>query len=336
MLTCAGMCRAQVPVRVHDACFTSEVLGSLKCDCAGQLQMAMRYIQESGPGVIIYLQQEGRGIGLANKIAAYALQACLLSGPSTVVCCPHALPACALRCRADMLCCGFCTPCIRACTTLRIGCTRLVHGLSKGNASEHIFHACLMRGTSCWPEYKQGLWSGSVCRGRGPSSAYSVLPAEAPVPAGLPEQEEGLDTVDANRALGLPDDCREYSSVRNILADLRIRSIRLMVRAAPGLVWQYLLSSYSQCAPLTSKLRALQSIFCHQGIPAPVSQCALHTLLPCRRNGSLHAFLLTLQAAAVWGACASAGNAVSCNLACQPSWSRVRLCQCRQRAVKWS
>ena len=44
-------------------------------------------------------------------------------------------------------------------------------------------------------------------------------------------QEEGLDTVDANRALGLPDDCREYTSVRNILADLGIRSIRLMVRA---------------------------------------------------------------------------------------------------------
>jgi hypothetical protein len=44
-------------------------------------------------------------------------------------------------------------------------------------------------------------------------------------------QEEGLDTVDANRALGLPDDCREYSSVRNILNDLGIRSIRLMVRA---------------------------------------------------------------------------------------------------------
>ncbi|CAL5228412.1 g11542 [Coccomyxa viridis] len=103
-----------VPVRVHDACFTSEVLGSLKCDCAGQLQMAMGYIQEKSPGVIIYLQQEGRGIGLANKIAAYALQ------------------------------------------------------------------------------------------------------------------EEGLDTVDANRALGLPDDCREYSSVRNILSDLDIKSIRLM------------------------------------------------------------------------------------------------------------
>ncbi|BDA48205.1 GTP cyclohydrolase-2 [Coccomyxa sp. Obi] len=104
----------EIPVRVHDACFTSEVLGSLKCDCAGQLQMAMSYIQENGPGLIIYLQQEGRGIGLANKIAAYALQ------------------------------------------------------------------------------------------------------------------EEGLDTVDANRALGLPDDCREYSSVRNILQNLGIRSIRLM------------------------------------------------------------------------------------------------------------
>lgn len=45
-------------------------------------------------------------------------------------------------------------------------------------------------------------------------------------------QEEGLDTVDANRALGLPDDCREYSSVRNILKDLGIKSIRLMVRCA--------------------------------------------------------------------------------------------------------
>lgn len=47
-------------------------------------------------------------------------------------------------------------------------------------------------------------------------------------------QEEGLDTVDANRALGLPDDCREYTSVRNILADLGVRSIRLMVRPQGG------------------------------------------------------------------------------------------------------
>lgn len=104
-----------IPLRVHDACFTSEVLGSLKCDCADQLRLALDFIAgPGGPGLVIYLQQEGRGIGLANKIAAYALQ------------------------------------------------------------------------------------------------------------------EGGLDTVDANRALGLPDDAREYSSVASILADLGIRSVRLM------------------------------------------------------------------------------------------------------------
>merc|ERR1712224_763268 len=103
-----------VPVRVHDACFTSEVLGSLKCDCAEQLRMALDYIKQKGCGIVFYLQQEGRGIGLANKIAAYSLQ------------------------------------------------------------------------------------------------------------------ERGLDTVDANRALGLPDDCREYTSVHNMLVDMDVKSVQLM------------------------------------------------------------------------------------------------------------
>ncbi|CAM9329243.1 unnamed protein product [Choristocarpus tenellus] len=105
--------RESVPVRVHDQCLTSEVLGSMRCDCKDQLELALDYISKHG-GCIIYMQQEGRGIGLANKIAAYALQ------------------------------------------------------------------------------------------------------------------DGGLDTVDANRHLGFEDDLRSYEAVKFILADLGIKSVRLM------------------------------------------------------------------------------------------------------------
>ena len=61
-------------VRVHSSCATGDILGSKRCDCGEQLHKAMQMIEEQGKGVIIYMQQEGRGIGLMNKIAAYKLQ----------------------------------------------------------------------------------------------------------------------------------------------------------------------------------------------------------------------------------------------------------------------
>ena len=106
--------RSGVLLRPHDQCLTSEVLGSLKCDCADQLDLALKTIHDAGEGVVLYLPQEGRGIGLANKIAAYRLQEC------------------------------------------------------------------------------------------------------------------GLDTVDANRRLGLPDDMRRYDTAAAIIEDLQIKSVRLM------------------------------------------------------------------------------------------------------------
>ncbi len=64
----------EVLVRVHSSCFTGDILGSLRCDCGEQLHEAMRLVEKEGQGVILYMNQEGRGIGLTNKLKAYKLQ----------------------------------------------------------------------------------------------------------------------------------------------------------------------------------------------------------------------------------------------------------------------
>jgi GTP cyclohydrolase II len=65
---------APVTVRLHSACLTGDLFGSLKCDCGDQLRRAVRFMAENGGGVLLYLDQEGRGNGLSNKIHAYSLQ----------------------------------------------------------------------------------------------------------------------------------------------------------------------------------------------------------------------------------------------------------------------
>src|SRR6187397_614500 len=64
----------RVPVRINSACLTGDVFGGRRCDCGEQLRLAVGRLEEAGGGIILYLAQEGRGVGLANKMRTYELQ----------------------------------------------------------------------------------------------------------------------------------------------------------------------------------------------------------------------------------------------------------------------
>lgn len=66
--------KEEIPVRLHSSCLTGDVLGSLRCDCGEQLRKAIKAAKEEGAGIVLYLNQEGRGIGIGNKLRAYTLQ----------------------------------------------------------------------------------------------------------------------------------------------------------------------------------------------------------------------------------------------------------------------